>query len=61
MNKHLKMVRGVVWDMRASWRDLGVELGISVGALEVGTLSAFVVNIDNNYNYHVCRVQYSSL
>ena len=48
MNKHLKMVRGVVWDMRASWRDLGVELGISVGALEVGTLSVFVVD------YHVC-------
>ena len=46
MNKHLKIVRGVVWNMRASWRDLGVELGISVGALDVGTLSVF--------DYHVC-------
>ena len=35
MNKHLKMVRAAIWDMRSQWRDLGQELGISLGTLEV--------------------------
>ena len=35
MDKHLKTVRETTWDVRAKWRDIGVELGISVGTLEV--------------------------
>ena len=35
MDKHLKIVREATWDVRAKWRDLGIELGISVGTLEV--------------------------
>ena len=35
MDKHLKMVREATWDVRAKWYDLGVELGINVGTLEV--------------------------
>ena len=38
VDKHLKIVRGAIWDARASWRDLGVELGINVGTLDVGHL-----------------------
>ena len=35
MDKHLKAVRRSLWDMRANWRDLGAELGITVGTLDV--------------------------
>ena len=37
VDKHLKMVREVIWDVRAKWRDLGVELDINVGTLEVSS------------------------
>ena len=36
MDKHLAIVRGVIWDVRARWSVLGQELGINVGTLEVG-------------------------
>ena len=36
MDKHLKTVREATWDVRAKWCDLGVELGITMGTLEVG-------------------------
>ena len=42
MNKHLKIVRGVVWDMRAKWRELGVELDIDMGTLEVGHCAVYL-------------------
>ena len=35
MDKHLKAVRRSLWDMRAKWRVLGTELGISLGTLDV--------------------------
>ena len=36
MDKHLKVVREVTWDVRSQWYNLGLELGISVGTLQVG-------------------------
>ena len=36
VDKHLKTVRETTWDARAKWRDIGVELGIDIGTLEVG-------------------------
>ena len=36
VDKHLKVVREATWGVRAQWYDLGVELGISVGTLQVG-------------------------
>ena len=41
MDKYLKTVRAATWDVRAKWRDLGVELGINVGTLEVGFIALF--------------------
>ena len=35
VDKHLKMVREVTWDVRAHWYDIGVELKINLGTLEV--------------------------
>ena len=35
VDKHLKMAREATWDLRARWYDLGVQLGIGVGTLEV--------------------------
>ena len=34
VNKHIKPIRNVVWEMRADWRRLGVELDISTGTLD---------------------------
>ena len=48
MDKHLKTVRETTWDVRAKWRVIGVELGISVGTLEVGhyvTISCSFVSL----------------
>ena len=39
VDKHLKMVREATWDVRAQWYDTGVELGISVGTLQVSTVN----------------------
>ena len=36
VDDHLKVVREATWGVRAQWYDLGVELGISVGTLQVG-------------------------
>ena len=36
MDKHLRTVRAATWNVRAQWRRLGVQLGISVGMLNVG-------------------------
>ena len=41
MDKYLKTVRAATWDMRAKWRDLGVELRINMGTLEVGFIALF--------------------
>ena len=35
VDKHLKMVREVTWDVRAKWYNLGVELQLNVGTLNV--------------------------
>ena len=35
MDEHLKIVRECVWEMRANWCDIGVELGIKMGILKV--------------------------
>ena len=35
VDKHLKMVREVTWDVRAKWYDIGVELKVNLGTLEV--------------------------
>ena len=35
VDKHLKMVREATWDVRPKWCNLGVQLGINVGTLEV--------------------------
>ena len=37
VDEHLKMVREAVWEIRANWRNLGMELGITTGTLEVGS------------------------
>ena len=37
VDKHLKMVREAVWEIRANWRNLGTDLGITMGTLEVGS------------------------
>ena len=47
MDKHLKMVREAIWDVRAKWRDLGVELGINMGTLEVGHLHPIMTDPQN--------------
>ena len=36
VDKHFKTVREATWNVRAQWRRLGVQLGISVGMLNVG-------------------------
>ena len=36
VDKHLKIVREAVWELRARWQDLGFQLGIPMGTLEVG-------------------------
>ena len=36
VDKHLKIMRETTWAVRAKWRDIGVELKIDVGTLEVG-------------------------
>ena len=35
VDKHLKIVRQATWDMRAKWYNLGLELGINDGTLQV--------------------------
>ena len=37
MDKHLKVVREAVWDVRAKWYHLGVELGVEVETLDVSS------------------------
>ena len=37
VDKHLKMVREVIWDVRAKWYNLGVQLVVNVGTLEVSS------------------------
>ena len=39
MDKHLKIVRAVTWEMRTQWYDLGVELGINVETLKVSSFT----------------------
>ena len=36
VDKHLKMIREVTWDVRAHWYDIGVELNVGDGTLKVG-------------------------
>ena len=31
----LGSLRKALWDMRAKWEDLGIDLGISIGTIEV--------------------------
>ena len=35
VDKHLKVVREAVWEIRADWRYLAMELGINMGTLKV--------------------------
>ena len=39
VDKHLKIVRAVTWEMRTQWYDLGVELGINVETLKVSSFT----------------------
>ena len=34
----LKWIRRVTWEVRSNWRDLGIELKVDCGTLEVYTL-----------------------
>ncbi len=34
----LKVMRSALWEVRAEWRDLGIELGITVGTCDVSTV-----------------------
>ena len=42
MDKHLKIVREVTWEVRSKWYDLGIELRVSDGTLKV------------SYSYQIC-------
>ena len=42
VDKHLKIVREVTWDVRSKWYDLGIELRVSDGTLKV------------SYSYQIC-------
>ncbi len=42
---HLKVVRSELWDVRAKWRDLGIDLGIHVDTCDVS------MYVYNNYDY----------
>ena len=57
MDKHLKIVREATWDVRAQWRDLGVELGINVGTLNVNASTMFVGSLISSLSMlsHVLR------
>ena len=39
VDKHLKIVRAVTWEMRTQWYDLGLELGINVETLKVSSFT----------------------
>ncbi len=35
VDQHLKVVREATWEVRAKWHDLGVELRVTMGKLQV--------------------------
>ena len=38
VDTHLKVVREIIWDLRANWLDLGTELGVNMGTLKVSLI-----------------------
>ena len=42
MDKHLKIVREATWEIRAKWYDLGTELEIKDGTLQVSFVHMYV-------------------
>ena len=38
MNHHLRVVRTAAWEVRGTWRPLGVQLGVNEGTLDVSAL-----------------------
>ena len=41
VDKHLKIVRKATWDVRVKWYNLGLQLGIDVGTLNVSSLNGY--------------------
>ena len=42
MDKHLKIMREATWEIRAKWYDLGTELEIKDGTLQVSFVHMYV-------------------
>ena len=61
VDKHLKMVREATWDVRAQWYDIGVELGISVGTLQVSTVTQSSLPVTHHGSIEKCSSCLSNL
>ena len=51
VEKHLRVVRQAIWDVRAKWYNLGVELEVKVETLEVSVddILRLVVSLRGQY------------
>ena len=47
IDNHLKVVREAIWDIRAMWYDLGTELNIKTGTLQVSTSLICIVETES--------------
>ena len=51
VDEHLRIVREALWNVRAKWYDLGVELGVNVETLEVSAESSCGVSMSGHDKY----------